>query len=142
MSRSLSDSMPAISLAPVSVENLVTPISQAVFYHELLFLLGSGCASGHAGHRPDARASAGRAGIAHDTPDRAADDGAADGAAGSLAAHLLGDFLARCQILLVLAHVYPGGIDHDFAAAPGTGGGGDEARENQGMSDNFHGQFP
>ena len=122
-----------------SVENLVTPVAQAIFNHELFFLSGGSGAACHARHRADARAFAGRVGIAYDAADRATNDSSTDSAAGRLAPHLFRDFLTLRQVLLVPSHVDTGRIDHDVGAAPGAGGGGDQAHENEGISDSFHG---
>jgi hypothetical protein len=125
-----------------SVENRVTPITQAVFYHELSFLPGGSGTACHARHRSDTRAFAGRVRIAHDGADRATHDCPAYRATDRLAAHLLRDFLALRQIFLVPAHVYPSGIDHDIGAATSTGGDGDKAHKNEGISDSFHDGLP
>jgi hypothetical protein len=126
----------------ISVENTVTPVTQAIFNHKLSLLPGGGSATRHARDRPNARAFAGGVGISHDAADGTTDNRPTDRAPGGLAAYLFRDFLTLRQIMLVPSHVDPGGIDDDVGAPSGAGRGGDKVHENEGISDYFHDGFP
>ena len=127
---------------PISVENLVAPVSQTVFDYDLFLAPGGGCASCATHHRTTAGAFFGRLSAAHDAADGTAHNGPADRATQSFLVHLLRDLLALRQILLIPPHIYPGGVNNDVRPATGTTGSCEKANEDDAIPDSFHGFLP
>ena len=101
----------------VSVQHRVTALAQAVFDYATLFPPGRGAAFGTADDGPGTSRFHRRAAVAEYRADQRADHGTADRSGARFLLDLRGDLFALSEIVLVLTHVDPGGIDDGLLQA-------------------------